>query len=94
MKDIHSPYVKNLQFSKLVKLGGRVREFNFRKHSDNNGEVVFSIDVCDNRNNRITFHMHQKETAWKIVPELLPEWILESEDNFNQLIEEELRNAS
>lgn len=87
-------FTKNVQFTRLVKADGNLREFNFRKHSDSQGGILFSVDVCDLRNNRIIFKMEQKETAWRIVNTPLPEWVLTNEHILHQLIEEELRNAS
>ena len=88
------PFVKNLQFSRLVKADGSLREFNFRKHSDQQGGILFSVDVCDTRNNRIAFKMQQKESAWKIMHAPLPEWVITNENKLHELIEEEMRNAS
>jgi hypothetical protein len=87
-------FVKNVQFTRLVKADGSLREFNFRKHTDPQGGILFSVDVCDLRNNRIAFKMHHKETTWKIVQTPLPEWVMKNEHILNQLIEEELKNAS
>jgi hypothetical protein len=85
---------KNIQFSRLVKADGTLREFNFRKHSDPQGGVLFSVDVCDLRNNRIAFKMQQKDATWKIVQSPLPEWVIKNERILNDLIEEELKSAS
>ena len=93
-KNMAMLFVKNIQFSRLVKADGSLREFNFRKHSDSQGGILFSVDVCDLRNNRIVFKMQHKETAWKIVQTPLPEWVIKNEHVLNDLIEEELRNAS
>ena len=87
-------FTKNVQFSRLVKAEGTLREFNFRKHSDPQGGVLFSVDVCDLRNNRIAFKMQHRDTAWKIVQTPLPEWVTKNEQILNDLIEEELKNAS
>ena len=87
-------FTKNIQFSRLVKANGSLREFNFRKYRDPQGDTLFSVDVCDMRNNRIAFKMQRQETAWKIVQTPLPEWVLTNEHVFNQLIEEELKSAS
>jgi hypothetical protein len=87
-------FTKNIQFSRLVKANGALREFNFRKYSDSQGDMLFSVDVVDLRNNRIAFKMQRNESAWKIVQTPLPEWVLTNEHIFNQLIEEELKNAS
>jgi hypothetical protein len=85
---------KNIQFSRLVKAEGALREFNFRRHSDQQGVTLFSVDVCDMRNNRIAFKMKQQEQSWKIMHEKLPEWVLTNEQRLHELIEEELKNAS
>lgn len=87
-------FTKNIQFSRLVKADGTLREFNFRRHTDSQGGTLFSVDVVDLRNNRIAFKMQHKETTWKIVQSALPEWVIKNEHIFNDLIEEELKNAS
>ena len=81
---------KNIQFSKLVKTEGRLREFNFRK-SNPNGKVLFFVDVTDDRSNRIIFQMIKDNDSWKIQPQLLPDWIVKNENKFHELIEDELK---
>ena len=81
---------KNIQFSKLVKTEGRLREFNFRK-SNPNGKVLFFVDVTDDRSNRIIFQMIKDNDSWKIQPQLLPDWIIKNENKFHELIEDELK---
>ncbi len=81
---------KNIQFSKLVKTEGRLREFNFRK-SNPNGTVLFFVDVTDDRSNRIIFQMIKDNESWKIQPQLLPDWIVKNENKFHELIENELK---
>jgi hypothetical protein len=85
--------IKNIQFSKLIKAEGRLREFNFRK-SNPNGEILFVVDVTDDRSNRIIFQMQKEGDLWKIQPQLLPDWILKYESQFHELIEDELRYVS
>jgi hypothetical protein len=85
--------IKNIQFSKLIKAEGRLREFNFRK-SNPNGEILFVVDVTDDRSNRIIFQMQKESEFWKIQPQLLPDWILKYESQFHELIEDELRYVS
>ena len=84
-------FTRNIQFTRLLKAEGRLREFNFRKQ---NGlqEGLFTVDVVDDRGNRILFRMQKEETGWKIVQQPLPEWIWKNETNLNDLIEEELKN--
>jgi hypothetical protein len=87
-------FTKNIQFSRLVKADGTIREFNFRRHKDSQGSMLFSVDVCDLRNNRIVFKMQHTDTSWKIIQTPLPEWVTKNERVLNDLIEEELRNVS
>ena len=84
---------KNIHFTRLVKVNGRLKEFNFRKLGGAN-EGLFTVDVSDDRGNRILFRMQKENDSWKIiVPQQLPNWIMENEGIFHELIEEELRNA-
>jgi hypothetical protein len=85
--------IKNIQFSRLIKTEGRLREFNFRK-SNPNGDVLFFVDVTDDRSNRIIFQMQKENELWRILPQLLPDWVLKNEEKFHELIEDELRYAS
>lgn len=84
-------FVKNIQFTKLLKVEGRLREFNFRKLGGVN-EGIFTVDVVDDRGNRLLFRMQKEEGVWKILPQSLPRWIMETESQFHDQIEEELRN--
>ena len=87
-------FIKNIQFTRLVKADGRLREFNFRKFNGGEGELLFSIDVVDDRGNRILFRMRKEDNAWKILPGQYPAWVMLNENSFNDLIEEEMREAS
>jgi hypothetical protein len=89
---MHVQFIKNIQFSKVLKADGRMREFNFRKP---NGlqEGQFTVDVSDDRGNRIVFKMQKEEGIWKIIPQPLPSWILENESVFQDMITEEMKNA-
>ena len=82
-------FIRNIQFTRLVKAEGRLREFNFRK-SNGLQEGLFTVDVSDDRGNRIIFHMQKEDGVWKIVKQQLPAWIAENEGGFHNLIEEEL----
>lgn len=83
-------FVKNIQFTRLVKADGRLREFNFRKLKGTDQEL-FSIDVVDDRGNRIIFQLRKENGGWKLAEQQLPKWIVEHEQTFNDIIEEELR---
>ncbi len=83
---------KNIQFSKLIKAEGRLREFNFRKV---NGllEELFTVDVSDDRGNRIMFKMRKEGGEWiMIIDQPIPEWAKGNVARYNEAIEEELRN--
>ena len=86
-------FVKNIQFTKLLKVEGRLREFNFRKLGGVN-EGIFTVDVVDDRGNRILFRMQKEDGAWKIIPQSLPTWIMNTENQLHDQIEEEIRNPT
>jgi hypothetical protein len=76
----------------LVKADNRLREFNFRKINSAK-EGLFTVDVSDDRGNRIIFNMENIDTHWKISSQTaLPDWITRNENKFEELIEEELKN--
>jgi hypothetical protein len=82
-------FTRRLQFTKLLKAHGRLREFNFLKH--NKGEDdFFSVDTVDDRGNRIIYTMRNRNNGWKIQENPgLPVWVLETEEQLHQVIEEE-----
>ena len=75
-------------FTKLVKAGDRLREFNFRKFA---GLVNFiHVDVSDERGSRHIFKMQRAdEDQWKIDDKNLPGWIYEAEEKLNEAIKSE-----
>jgi hypothetical protein len=87
-------FVKNIQFTKLVKADGRLKEFNFRKMNNEEEGPLFTVDVADERGNRIIFRMKKNDTNWKIVePHTpLPDWVKSNENILHEHIEEEMRN--
>jgi len=85
-------FFKNVQFTKLIKAEGRLREFNFRNHLSPMMKDVCSVNVTDDRGNRIIFEMLKEENGgWKIAEKQLPVWIIENENNFQKALEEELQ---
>lgn len=86
-------FIKNIQFTRLLKANGRLREFNFRK-SNGLQDGIFTIDVSDDRGNRIVFHMQRRESEWKITESQVPDWVTEGEQQFGAIINEELLNES
>jgi hypothetical protein len=81
-------FVKNVQFSRLIKAEGRLREFNFRKTGSGNEERC-SVDTVDDRGNRIIFAMFREGGIWKLSSTLLPKWICQYEEQLNEAIEDE-----
>lgn len=78
---------KNIQFSRLIKANGRLCEFNFRKMNGLN-EGIFSVDVADDRGNRILFKMEKEEGFWKIATPDLPFWITAAVHELHEKIDE------
>lgn len=83
-------FVKNIQFTRLIKVDGRLKEFNFRKPNSKQ-EGSFTVDVLDDSGTRIIFSMQLIDNCWKIVSHQLPGWVLESEPAFNEMIYEEFK---
>lgn len=85
-------FVRNIQFTRLIKVDGQLKEFNFRKPNGRT-EGPFTVDVIDSRANRIIFNMELVDSSWKITTEDLPVWIMESEGAFHEIIEEEFKSV-
>ncbi len=83
-------FVKNIQFTKLIKVNGQLKEFNFRK-ANPNSEGIFSVDVSDDRGNRIMLQMQKDDGTWKIITPGIPKWVQEKEIEFNETILGELK---
>ena len=81
-------FIRNIQFTKLLKINGRLREFNFRKLGGS--DEKFSVDTVDDRGNRIVFYMIKKEDGWKIETLLVPEILTQNAIRLHEIIEEEL----
>ena len=79
----------SIHFSKIIKAGDRNREFNFtRTHRDG---TRYNVNVPDERGNRIFFSMQHEGSGWRIAMDLLPQWVLNSEEELSKAIEEESR---
>lgn len=85
-------YVKNIQFTRLIKCDGQLKEFNFRKPNGKQ-EGLFTVDVIDAKANRVIFNMEMIDSVWKITTDQLPAWILENESDFHEIIEEEFKSV-
>lgn len=86
-------FVKAVQFTRLIKAGGRLREFNFRK-INSPGVELFNINVCDDRGDRIIFMMKKEQNDWHLETQGVPAWIVQNESEFHNVIEEELHNKT
>ncbi|RYZ78979.1 MAG: hypothetical protein EOP04_28630 [Proteobacteria bacterium] len=85
-------FVKNIQFTKVIKAEGRMREFNFRKPNGRE-QALCTVDVSDDRGHRIVFNMQKEDNSWKILSHPpVPAWVSALENKFSELIEEELQN--
>jgi uridine kinase len=79
-------------FSKVIKAGERLREFNFRQTTASD-EARYSVDVPDDKGNRIMFSMYKNaESEWKTAAQLLPLWVHEAETMLAEAIEENRKN--
>jgi hypothetical protein len=88
-------FTKVVHFTRLIKAGGRLREFNLRKLKNPDKEV-FSIDTVDDRGNRIIFRMEKENNgAGHLVAQEhpLPAWVTEVEAKLGDTIDEELRQV-
>ncbi|MEY4646638.1 MAG: hypothetical protein RIQ98_474, partial [Bacteroidota bacterium] len=56
------------------KAGGRLREFNFRKLTDQTEDGWFHVDVADERGDRIIFRL---STSLNSASASLPPWVIE-----------------
>ncbi len=81
--------IKNIQFTRLFKVDGYLKEFNFRK-SNPSLQGKLSVDTIDERGNRIMFQMLKEDAGWRIVPQELPKWVQAQENNLDAAIQEEL----
>lgn len=83
-------FTKVVHFTRLIKAGGRLREFNFRRLKQLE-EEIFSVDTVDDRGNRILFYMRKDNSSiWSISPQPLPAWVVENEATLNEHILDEL----
>jgi hypothetical protein len=75
-------------FSKVIKAGDKLREFNFRQASLND-ESRYTVDVPDDKGNRIMFTIYKNADAqWKVAAQLMPMWVHNAEQELATAIEE------
>lgn len=77
-------YKKNIAFTSLIKINGRLHKFNFRKRGS-----YYDGDTSDERGSRLFFKMEKAEGSWKINHTDLPPWLVENEPLVIGVIEKE-----
>jgi len=83
-------FTKNVHFTKLIKINDRLKEFNFRRVASHT-DPFFTVDVSDDRGNRIMFRMEKSDSNnWRIVDDILPQWVSNNENKLRESIEEAL----
>lgn len=68
--------IRNIQFTDLIKAGGLLREFNFRKSAGQIGSL-FTIDVADIRGERHYLMFRLENNEWILKTAEIPDWIRE-----------------
>lgn len=66
----------NIHFTKLIKAGGRLREFNFRK-SQGVRDSMFTIDVASETGERFYVFFRLNDQNWILENNILAPWIEE-----------------
>jgi hypothetical protein len=61
---------KNIQFTNLIKAGGRLREFNFRK-SQGLHDKMFTVDVASETGERYYIIFRLKDQHWVLETKIL-----------------------
>jgi hypothetical protein len=79
--------LKHIQFTCLIKANGRLKEFNFRKKSGL-PELVYEVDVSDEKGNRHYFSMQLNGKKWSITEKDVAKWIQEVTAEVQTAIEE------
>lgn len=91
-------YQKNFNFmstyfSKLIKAGDKLREFNFRQ-TNLNDDSRYTVDVPDDKGNRIMFSVYKNADAeWKVAAQLMPMWVHDAAMDLAKAIEENNENV-
>ena len=83
-------FSRNIQFTRLIKVNGRLREFNFRKPNQLE-ESLFTVDVINDQGQRIVINMQKSEGTWKIITAGTPDWVNEKQEELSSIIFEELQ---
>jgi hypothetical protein len=81
-------FQKQVQFSKHIKAGGRLKEFNFLK-LNNEVSPTYYVDVSDERGRRHQFLINNDGNTWKTIGQSLPTWIVEVEKSLFDAVEKQ-----
>jgi hypothetical protein len=81
--------LKNIQFTELIKAQGHLKEFNFWKKPAEK-EVIFDVDVTDEKGNRLYFSMKLEGKNWMIREAEVPVWIKDVLSQLQRAIEEKV----
>lgn len=82
----------NIYFSKVIKVGDKQREFNFRKLPGNT-QINYHVDVTDDKGIRLIFSMYKDASGrWHTAAQTLPIWIHNAEEILGNVIEEESKS--
>lgn len=81
-------YRMNIYFSKVIKVGDKQREFNFRRLSGDS-PIRYHVDVTVEKGARLIFSMYKEEAGWKISEQSLPPWLQNAQEILGRVIEEE-----
>jgi hypothetical protein len=76
---------KNIQFTQLIKAGGRLREFNFRKSQTPDGPL-FTVDTVDTSGGRHYILFRYEDNQWILKTKNMVGWIEEVIPQLKQMI--------
>lgn len=77
---MHTSFNKIVHFTRLIKINGRLREFNYRKNN-NAGSYVFDVDTADDRGNRLFFRLLKEDNEWQLTSKMsMPEWVTDNRE--------------
>jgi hypothetical protein len=69
-------HAKLIQFTLLISVGGRQREFNFRQRTTE----LYNVNTHDDRGERYYFDIVSEGGMWKFRNVLMPTWLSGSEE--------------
>lgn len=69
--------IRNIHFTRLIRVKGRLHEFNFRKR----GSHRYDADVSDEWGSRHFFTLLQENENWRIYEPVIEPWIRGAEED-------------